>query len=159
MRRTLAFTKTRYLSVPSTLLGAPLYPPHPVPSRPFFASPSRVPRQLGSITPGKWADFIIIDRDPWTVVMTALRTTQVLATYLDGEAVFCADDFCNKAPAMTPAARARIADRLADRAHWLRSTAGLRIVDSMDRQRDGFAFAPDSAVKCARPTVRAHRNL
>lgn len=46
---------------------------------------------LGSIEPGKYADLIVIDRDPYAVPAADVAATRVLATYLAGELVFAAD--------------------------------------------------------------------
>jgi predicted amidohydrolase YtcJ len=40
--------------------------------------------KIGSLEPGKWADFIIIDRDPNSVDPQALAATQVLETWVAG---------------------------------------------------------------------------
>lgn len=45
-------------------------------------------RELGSLSPGKHADFVILDRDIMTVAPGAILGTQVLATYVGGRAVF-----------------------------------------------------------------------
>ncbi|MEK7403438.1 MAG: amidohydrolase [Gemmatimonadota bacterium] len=45
-------------------------------------------RDMGSLTPGKLADFVILDRDIMTVAPEALAGTQVVATYLGGRAVY-----------------------------------------------------------------------
>ncbi|WP_266205118.1 amidohydrolase [Pontibacter kalidii] len=44
--------------------------------------------EKGSIEPGKFADFILVDRDLMTVEPTQMRDTQVLRTYLNGKLVF-----------------------------------------------------------------------
>jgi len=43
---------------------------------------------LGGLTPGKWADFILIDRDIYNVPVQDLWKTQVLETWLAGEKVY-----------------------------------------------------------------------
>jgi predicted amidohydrolase YtcJ len=40
------------------------------------------------LTPGKWADFIIIDRDPFGSSPTTLWQTRVDETWLAGKRVF-----------------------------------------------------------------------
>jgi predicted amidohydrolase YtcJ len=45
-------------------------------------------RTTGSIEPGKRGDFIIIDRDIFSIDPFSVHETQVLATYLDGREVF-----------------------------------------------------------------------
>jgi predicted amidohydrolase YtcJ len=45
-------------------------------------------KTVGSIEPGKWADFIIVDRDPTAVTPQALGRTIVLETWVGGEKVF-----------------------------------------------------------------------
>lgn len=42
----------------------------------------------GSLTPGKYADFVILDRDIMTVPEPQILGTQVIATYIGGRAVF-----------------------------------------------------------------------
>jgi predicted amidohydrolase YtcJ len=44
--------------------------------------------QLGSLEPGKWADFILVDRDVSTVDSQALARTQVLQTWVAGKKVW-----------------------------------------------------------------------
>lgn len=44
--------------------------------------------QIGSIEVGKFADLIIVDRDPHAVSAADLAATQVLSTYLSGELVY-----------------------------------------------------------------------
>ena len=43
---------------------------------------------MGSISPGKYADFVVLDRDIMTVPDSAILGTRVLATYLGGRAVY-----------------------------------------------------------------------
>jgi len=46
----------------------------------------------GSIEPGKYADFAILDRDPTTIDPFDLLTMQVLGTFVEGRQVHAADD-------------------------------------------------------------------
>lgn len=43
---------------------------------------------LGSLTVGKYADFVVLDRDIMTVADADILHTRVLATYLGGRAVY-----------------------------------------------------------------------
>lgn len=45
-------------------------------------------KELGSLEPGKRADFILLDRNPFRVPATEIHKTQVLMTYIDGEKVY-----------------------------------------------------------------------
>jgi hypothetical protein len=45
-------------------------------------------KELGSLTAGKYADFVVLDRDIMTVGDEDILGTQVLATYLGGKAVY-----------------------------------------------------------------------
>ena len=42
----------------------------------------------GSLTPGKYADFVILDQDIMTIPETSILGTGVVATYIGGKAVF-----------------------------------------------------------------------
>jgi hypothetical protein len=44
--------------------------------------------RLGSITPGKRADFVVLSQDLMTVASDRLLDTDVVATYLDGSPVY-----------------------------------------------------------------------
>jgi predicted amidohydrolase YtcJ len=44
--------------------------------------------RIGSLEPGKQADFAVIDRDLLTCPENQIGSTQALATYLDGKKVF-----------------------------------------------------------------------
>ncbi len=46
-------------------------------------------RTLGSLEPGKWADFILIDRDPFAIPPADLWKIRVLETWVAGERVCC----------------------------------------------------------------------
>jgi predicted amidohydrolase YtcJ len=41
--------------------------------------------RIGSLDPGKWADFILVDRDPTTVDPQSLARTEVLQTWIAGK--------------------------------------------------------------------------
>jgi predicted amidohydrolase YtcJ len=43
---------------------------------------------MGSLTPGKYADFVVLDRDIMTVAPEDIMGTQVVATYLGGKPVY-----------------------------------------------------------------------
>jgi hypothetical protein len=45
-------------------------------------------KEMGSLTPGKLADFVILDRDIMIVPAEEILGTSVLATYIGGRAVF-----------------------------------------------------------------------
>jgi predicted amidohydrolase YtcJ len=45
-------------------------------------------QKIGSLEPGRWADFILIDRDPTKVDPQALARTQVLETWVAGKKVW-----------------------------------------------------------------------
>jgi predicted amidohydrolase YtcJ len=44
--------------------------------------------KIGSLEPGKWADFIIVDRDPTQVDPQALAKTELLETWVAGKKVW-----------------------------------------------------------------------
>jgi predicted amidohydrolase YtcJ len=44
--------------------------------------------RIGSLEPGKWADFIVVDRDPMRVNPQELAATQVLETWVAGKKVW-----------------------------------------------------------------------
>ena len=43
---------------------------------------------MGSLTPGKLADFVVLDRDIMVVPESQILGTSVLATYIGGRAVY-----------------------------------------------------------------------
>jgi predicted amidohydrolase YtcJ len=44
--------------------------------------------KIGALEPGKYADFILVDRDPTKVDPVSLGNTQVLETWVGGKRVF-----------------------------------------------------------------------
>jgi predicted amidohydrolase YtcJ len=44
--------------------------------------------ELGSLAPGKLADFVVLDQDIMTVAPERILATHVIATYLGGRAVY-----------------------------------------------------------------------
>ena len=48
-------------------------------------------RDLGSIAVGKYADFVVFDRDIMTVPPDAILGARVVATYVAGKAVYRAE--------------------------------------------------------------------
>jgi len=44
--------------------------------------------RLGSLDPGKWADFVVVDRDPTQINAQELARTQVLETWIAGKKVW-----------------------------------------------------------------------
>jgi predicted amidohydrolase YtcJ len=44
--------------------------------------------KIGALEPGKWADFVLVDRDPTTVDAQSLARTQVLETWVAGKKVW-----------------------------------------------------------------------
>jgi predicted amidohydrolase YtcJ len=57
--------------------------------------------RIGALEPGKWADFILADRDPTKVNPRDLARTQVLETWLAGKKVWA------RAPSASPAERGK----------------------------------------------------
>jgi hypothetical protein len=51
----------------------------------------RAEDRLGSLEPGKLADFIIVDRDLLTCPVDDLRTAQIVATYVGGQRVWASE--------------------------------------------------------------------
>lgn len=47
-------------------------------------------KTMGSISPGKYADFVILDRDIMTIPVTEILETKVLSTWLGGKEVYSA---------------------------------------------------------------------
>jgi predicted amidohydrolase YtcJ len=47
--------------------------------------------RIGALEPGKWADFILVDRDPTAVDAQALARTKVLETWVAGKKVWASD--------------------------------------------------------------------
>ncbi len=45
-------------------------------------------KELGSLSPGKYADFVVLDRDIMTVAEESILGTEVIATYVGGRAVY-----------------------------------------------------------------------
>ena len=57
--------------------------------------------RIGALEPGKWADFILVDRDPTKVSAQELARTQVLETWVAGKKVW------ERAPSASPAERGK----------------------------------------------------
>ena len=53
---------------------------------PAYASFSE--RMVGSITPGKRADFTVLSKDIMTVPMMDILGTEVVATFIDGKPIY-----------------------------------------------------------------------
>jgi predicted amidohydrolase YtcJ len=45
-------------------------------------------RELGSLTPGKYADFVVLDRDIMRVPATEILETRVLSTWIGGKSIY-----------------------------------------------------------------------
>jgi len=54
--------------------------------------------KIGALEPGKWADFVIVDRDPTEVNPQDLARTQVLETWVAGKKVFSREPAAAAAP-------------------------------------------------------------
>jgi len=54
--------------------------------------------RIGALEPGKWADFVIVDRDPTKVSAQELARTQVLETWVAGKKVFAREPSASAAP-------------------------------------------------------------
>jgi predicted amidohydrolase YtcJ len=57
--------------------------------------------RIGALEPGKWADFIFVDRDPTKIDAQSLAKTQVLETWVAGKRVW------SRAPSASPPERGR----------------------------------------------------
>jgi predicted amidohydrolase YtcJ len=57
--------------------------------------------RIGALEPGKWADFVVIDRDPTKANAQELARTEVLETWVGGKKVW------EKAPSPSPAERGK----------------------------------------------------
>jgi len=53
-------------------------------------APRLLGEQLGRLSPGYRADFVVVDRDPLSVPVAELRRIRVLATYVNGELAYLA---------------------------------------------------------------------
>ena len=49
-------------------------------------------RELGSLEPGKWADFVLLDRDPFEIPAATLWQVAVEETWVGGERVYAAPE-------------------------------------------------------------------
>lgn len=54
-----------------------------------------IDRDAGSLLPGKWADFIVLDRNPFTMPVTQIHTIQPAETWIAGEKIFARKDSPN----------------------------------------------------------------
>jgi Predicted metal-dependent hydrolase with the TIM-barrel fold len=45
-------------------------------------------KELGSLSPGKYADFVVLDHDIMQVPATEILRTRVISTYLGGKSVY-----------------------------------------------------------------------
>lgn len=62
--------------------------------------------RIGSLEPGKWADFILVDKDVFSAKPEELWRTQVLETWVAGERIFCAAGRCGDEAVYAPSKRA-----------------------------------------------------
>jgi hypothetical protein len=58
-------------------------------------------QKIGALEPGKWADFVIVDRDPTKVDAQSLARTEVLETWIAGRKVW------ERSPTASPAERGK----------------------------------------------------
>jgi predicted amidohydrolase YtcJ len=58
-------------------------------------------QKIGALEPGKWADFVMVDRDPTKVDPQSLARTEVVETWVAGKKVW------ERAPTSSPAERGR----------------------------------------------------
>ena len=53
---------------------------------------SREQKWLGTIEAGKFADFVVLDQDPFQIPADKLKDVCVLRTFVGGEQVFCLEE-------------------------------------------------------------------